>query len=86
MEPIHHITIKTALDNLRHFRIQSGLSQKEVANKLCVSPRTFRDMENGMRTITLDQFFHLAAIYEVTVASLVLAQEEIIEVKLRRVS
>ena len=86
MKPIQPVTVATALKNMRDLRTKKQLSIQDIANKLCVSPGRYRQMEAGHATISLDQFFHIAAILEVKVETLVQIHVPRQRTILRRVS
>jgi transcriptional regulator with XRE-family HTH domain len=86
MKENERMTIKTVLNNIQRLRTQKGLSVQYVADKLCISPKAFRGMENGYRAISLDQFFHLAEILGVQVSNLISEDMRVDLNHLRRVS
>ncbi len=59
--------ISLYLSRLRSLRIEAGLSQKDVADRLHVSQRTYSDYENGNVRIHTDKIARLAVLYGVSV-------------------
>lgn len=56
---------------LKELRIQKKLTQKQVADKLCVSESTVCLYEKGQRTPNIDMLLKYASIYNCTLDELV---------------
>lgn len=54
------------LANLRDLRKEKSLSQKQIAEKLCISQQTYSDYENGKTEPTLDTIIELSKIFNVS--------------------
>lgn len=54
------------LANLRDLRKEKSLSQKQMAEKLCISQQTYSDYENGKTEPTLDTIIELSKIFNVS--------------------
>lgn len=55
------------LANLRDLRKENGYSQKQIAEKLCISQQTYSDYENGKTEPTPDTLIKISKIYNVSV-------------------
>ena len=71
MKPTQSLNASTVLKNIRTLRKEKKLSSQDVAQKLCISSQAYRSLESGLRTMTLDQFLHLAQILGVAIKDLV---------------
>lgn len=58
-------------DNLKSFREQKGLLQKEVANAVGVHPSNYSKMEKGERDVSIEVADKLAVFFGVTIDELV---------------
>ncbi|MCF6347017.1 MAG: helix-turn-helix domain-containing protein [Flavobacteriaceae bacterium] len=58
-------------DNLKVFREQKGLLQKEVANAVGVHPSNYSKMEKGERDVSIEVADKLAKFFGVTIDELV---------------
>lgn len=56
---------------LRELRIQSGLTQNDIATKLGVSGQTILNWENGIYEPKINQLIQLADLFNVTVDYLI---------------
>ncbi|HEK20063.1 MAG: hypothetical protein C0191_00070 [Mucilaginibacter sp.] len=86
MKPIPTVSVRTVLKNLHALRIEKRFTSQYVADKLNVPLKSYRKMETGLSTISLDQFFHLSAIMEVPASKLLATDEKTILHHLRKVS
>lgn len=57
--------------NLKYFRIQSGLTQEELAKKLNKNYTTIGKWEKGIRSPILDDLIKIADIFGITIDKLV---------------
>lgn len=55
------------LANLKDLRKENGYSQKQIAEKLCISQQTYSDYENGKTEPTPDTLIKIGKIYNVSV-------------------
>ena len=51
---------------IKELRLEAGYTQKEMADMLSVSERTYRGYENGEHTVYSDVFIKLTEIFNVT--------------------
>lgn len=56
---------------IKHQRIQAGLSQKELAQKLKISKRLLNEIESEKKAATPDQIIHISELFNVPVEQLV---------------
>ena len=54
------------LSNLKDLRKEKNLSQKQMAEKLCISQQTYSDYEKGKTEPTLDTIIELSKIFNVS--------------------
>ena len=54
------------LANLKELRKEAGYSQKQIAEKLCISQQTYSDYENGKTEPTTDTLIRISKIYNVS--------------------
>lgn len=54
------------LANLRDLRKEKSLSQKQMAERLCISQQTYSDYENGKTEPTIDTIIELSKIFNVS--------------------
>ena len=66
METLQNISLKAVIVAIRRNRAQAHLSQRELANKLCISKKAYNRIENGYTTLSLERFVHIAQILGVT--------------------
>lgn len=64
-------------DNLKTYREQKGLLQKEVANAVGVHPSNYSKMEKGERELSIEVADKLAKYFGVTLDELVHMTEQI---------
>lgn len=62
--------------NLKIARVKKGLSQKELANKVGISPATVSKAETGKFDLRLSTLLKLSRILDVTVEELLPDEEE----------
>ena len=67
-------------ERLRTLRKQSPLSQKDIASKIGVSPRTFQQYELGQIEPNIEKLILLSKIFNVTMDFLVCRNEYLAEV------
>ncbi|GBR34995.1 helix-turn-helix transcriptional regulator [Gluconobacter sp. LMG 1744] len=67
--------------HLRAWRKQVGLSQEQLGNKMDVAHTTVGRWERGEVPLTSDQFEHLARIFEVSPAELLVAPPDAASVR-----
>jgi len=70
MKPIQTVKVNTILARLIATRQQKKVSIATIAKKLDITERNYRQMESGLKSISLDQFLHLTAILEVSLINL----------------
>ena len=54
------------LANLKELRKEAGYSQKQIAEKLCISQQTYSDYENGKTEPTTETLIRISKIYNVS--------------------
>ena len=54
------------LENLKNLRKEFGFSQKQMAEKLCISQQTYSDYENGKTEPNYDSIIEICKIFNVT--------------------
>lgn len=59
-------------NNLQYLRTKHGLTQKELSKQLNISRQAYSNYETRKRTPDLDSMLRLAALFEVSVDSLIL--------------
>ena len=59
-----------AKNNLRHYREQAGLTQKQVAQALSLSKSGYCLKENGKRGITIEQALEISRILGVPITKI----------------
>ena len=59
--------------NLKHLRVQSGISQAELAEMLGCSVPYLSYLENGHRTISFEMFIRILNIFEVSADELLVS-------------
>jgi len=64
-------------ENLKAYREQKGLLQKEVANQVGVHPSNYSKMEKGERDVSIEVADKLASFYGVTLDQLVHMEEQV---------
>ena len=67
--------------NLRDLRKQAGLSVKEVANKLNITPNALYNYENGYRGIPMFTAIVMAQVYGVSLEELAEALPDIVNTR-----
>lgn len=67
----------TIANQLKNYRIKSGLSQNEVANQLNLSRQSISKWENGKNFPDLDNLILLSNLYEVSLDELLKENEEV---------
>ncbi len=55
---------------IKQLRTQSGMSQQQLADTLCVQRPAISQIENGLRAVTAEELVRLSQIFRVTVDSL----------------
>lgn len=55
------------MNNLKIYRKQNKLTQKEIANYLKISQPTYSNIENTKKELTLSQATYLAKLYKITI-------------------
>lgn len=58
------------MNNIRHLREKSGLSQAEMAQRLNTSQPTIKRLENGDVALTLDWMMRIAEIFDVGISDI----------------
>ena len=58
-------------DNIKQFRLQKGLQQKQVALEINLSNSHYNKIENGQREASIDVVDKLAKLYNTTIDSIV---------------
>lgn len=53
-------------ENLKRYRKESKMSQKELAEKLNLSPQTISNYEKGIKNCSLDTLLKIADLFEVS--------------------
>lgn len=61
----------TLSSNLKELRIQNGLKQKEIAEKLNLKQQTYSRYENGEREPDIDLLMSIAELYRIPIDVLV---------------
>lgn len=61
----------TLATNLKEFRVQNGLKQKEIAEKLNLKQQTYSRYENGEREPDIDLLMTIADFYRLPIDVLV---------------
>lgn len=62
-------------ERLRAFRLQSSLSQREVAKRINVSPSIISGYETGERTPSVENILALAALFKCSTDELLLGKD-----------
>lgn len=64
------------LSVLKELRKESNLSQKQVAEKLCISQQTYSDYENGKTEPTIETLITIKNFFNVTIEYLLGLEDE----------
>ena len=56
---------------LKEFRVENGLSQRELADKLGVSKQNISDWEHGKSETSFEMVIKIATFFEITVGQLI---------------
>lgn len=72
-----YICVMNIADNLKTYREQKGLLQKEVANAVNVHPSNYSKMEKGERDVSIEVADKLAKYFGITLDELVHMSEQV---------
>lgn len=64
-------------NKIKKIREQSGLTQQDVADKLCIHLKTWQKIENGITRLDLDRLHQIAEILETTVEDLINVEDSV---------
>lgn len=67
-------------DRIRRLRLEKGMTQKEVADKLGTNYQTYQQWERGVRSPKLDSLERLSNIFSVTTDYLIGNEDEFEEI------
>lgn len=68
---------------MRQLRLESGLTQEEVAQRLDVSPRTIQNWERGVTQVGGDALPQVAAVFKVDASAFFVPREDFTQVCLK---
>jgi transcriptional regulator with XRE-family HTH domain len=72
------------LKNIKNIRIEKGISQKDMANKLQFAQSNYNKIENGLSELTVKRLYEIAEILGVSVFQILIDKDvEILQEKIR---
>lgn len=72
MEQLLNGQISDVIKNFEKFRTEKALTIQMMADKLCISANTYKRIEQGFTTVSLDRLFHIAHILNVPAFTLLM--------------
>ena len=72
------------LKNIKNIRIEKGISQKNMANKLQFAQSNYNKIENGLSELTVKRLYEIAEILGVSVFQILIEKDvELLQEKIR---
>jgi transcriptional regulator with XRE-family HTH domain len=72
------------LKNIKNIRIEKGISQKDMANKLQFAQSNYNKIENGLSELTVKRLYEIAEILGVSVFQILIDKDvEILQEKIK---